>query len=102
MARVIQPSQRTYGSDRNKVLRITEARIFAAIVAGNDGLQQKCLLLQFGKNPEDNKPAVFVMANEQEMVEQIKIAPSYIVEGVRAHLAQNESDEVPDDLIGDL
>jgi hypothetical protein len=84
---------------KNQVTAITPAQLFAVNFVGSDGQKSMALVLVFGKDTEDGGSGVFVMADEDEMSRQLKIASETVKRGVRAHLAnqaEQTADEVPE------
>jgi len=97
MGRVIQPTQAAeYSSKRNVVEGVAEAKIFAVSWTDSEGQRQMCLALQFGKDTEDGKPGVFILADSADMKSQLRIANPVVKQGVRAAMAaQSGTTEVP-------
>ena len=84
---------------QNVVTGIAPVNLLAVSFVDGNGQKSMALVLQFGKDTEDGGPGVFVMADEVEMSNQLKISNSTIKKGVRAWLAsqQNQtSEEVPE------
>lgn len=87
----------------NTVLGITEARIFAVAYTNSEGREAMCLAIQFGKNTNDGKPGVFIMAEEAQMRE-MRVAGKTVTEGVRKFIARDarSADAVPEELLKDV
>ncbi len=86
---------------KNEVVGITPANIFAVAWVNDEGRKSMCLAIVFGKDSEDEGPGVFILADEMQMKEQLKMANSVVKKGVRKHLASGEettADDVPANL----
>jgi hypothetical protein len=71
----------------NKVLRVAEVKTLAVAFTNSEGRESMCLVHTFGKDVEDGGAGVYVLAEEQQMAEQLKIANTTVKTGVRAWLA---------------
>jgi len=84
---------------QNVVIGVSPAQLLAVSWVDNNGQKSMALVLQFGKDTEDGGPGIFVLADENEMVNQLKLPNSTIKKGVRQWLAKQaepRAEEVPD------
>lgn len=84
---------------QNVVIGVTPAQLLAVSWVDGSGQKSMALVLQFGKDTEDGGPGVFVMADENEMVNQLKLPNATIKKGVRQWLAKQAdptAEEVPE------
>jgi hypothetical protein len=103
MGRVIQPTAAPEFSKKiNAVEGVTEAKLFAVAWTDSDGRRSMCLALQFGKDNTDGKPGVFILADAEDMKNQLRVANPTIKQGVRAFLAAHSGElgEVPSGVTG--
>jgi hypothetical protein len=101
MPRIIQPrtAPEFVNGKVNQVTGIVPAQLFAVSWVDGNGQKSNALVCQFGHDNEDNAPGVFIMASEEEMEQQLKIANSTIKKGVRAYLARQANptaEEIPE------
>ena len=83
----------------NEVVSVTPVQMLAVAFADADGRRSVALVMAFGKDTEDGGLGVFTMANEDQMAEQLRIAPPMLKKGVRAWLRGQKpigADDVPD------
>lgn len=80
----------------NEVVALTEAKILAVAFVDADGKKSTALAIVFGTDTEDNAPGVFIMANEQQMREQLRVANPLIKKGVREYLAGRKAVKAED------
>lgn len=103
MGRVMHPNQKpeyTTGKS-NTVTGVVPAQLLAVAFVDADGRKSMCLAVQFGKDTNDGGPAVFIMADEEEMKNQLKIANATITKGVRAWMSKQRdatAEELPANL----
>lgn len=86
---------------RHVVTAIAPAKLLGVNWVDGDGAKRMALVIQFGKDTEDNLPGVFVLADEEEMRGQLKIANRTVKAGVRKWLAEQENqspEQIPDSL----
>lgn len=90
MGKVLQPTQApTFVPGKtNTIISVTEVKTLAVAWVDGEGKRQTALVLAFGKDVEDGGIGVFVMADEQQMVEQLRIANPTLKKGVRKFFAQ--------------
>lgn len=84
---------------KNVVTGIVPAQLYAVSFVGGDSQKSMALVLVFGRDNEDGGPGVFVLADENEMSNQLKIATDTVKKGVRAYLARQQeptAEEVPE------
>lgn len=81
---------------QNAVLAVVPAQLFAVSWVDGNGQKSMALVLQFGKDTEDGGPGVFVLADENEMTNQLKLANATIKKGVRQHLARQQAPNAED------
>lgn len=100
MGRVMHPNQKpeyTTGKS-NVVTGVVPAQLMAVAYVDSEGRKSMCLAVQFGKDVNDGGPMVFIMADEEEMKTQLKIANATITKGVRAWMAKQRdatAEELP-------
>jgi len=88
---------------RSTVTAVAPANLLCVNWVDADGQKHMALAIQFGHDTEDKAPGVYVMADEEEMKSQLKIANKTIKAGVRAWLAaqkEQSAEEIPS--AGDL
>lgn len=100
MGSVVHPTAAPEYDDtrRSEVVGVTPAQLHAVAWVDGEGRKSMCLTLIFGKDAEDGGPGIFVMADEIQMKEQLKLANSTVKAGVRKWLAANTestADDVP-------
>ena len=90
MPTIHTPKQRPEYDDtrRSEVVGFTEAKLFAVAWVNSEGRKSMSLVLVFGKDSaEPEHPGIFIMADEQQMGDTLKMPNSTILKGVRKHLA---------------
>jgi hypothetical protein len=88
-------------SRRSQVVGVAPAQIYSVAWLNAEGRRSLCLAIVFGKDTEDGGPGVFIMADEDQMNEQLKLATSVVKQGVRQWLASQNPDadtDVPSQL----
>lgn len=89
---------------RNTVHAVTPAQLLGVSWVDGDGAKRMALVIQFGKDNEDNgAPGVYILADEEEMGTQLKIANKTVKQGVREWLAKQSNTpvgEIPESLTG--
>jgi hypothetical protein len=94
-----RPAAQFADNSRNEVTAMTEARTFAVAYTNSEGRKSMALVLVFGKDAEDGGPGIFVMAEESEMEQNLRMPSATIKKGVRKFLAeQSEVTEAPSSL----
>lgn len=84
---------------KNQVTAMVPVQMYAVNFVNGDSQKSMALILVFGKDTEDGGPGVFVLADENQMAQQILVANETVKKGVRAHLAKMagpSADEIPD------
>jgi len=82
----------------NEVTSVAEVKVLAVAYADGEGKRCVALVMAFGKDTEDGGLGVFTMANEEQMAEQLRIAPPLLKKGVRTWLQgldPVQADDVP-------
>ncbi len=88
-------------SRRNEVVGVTNAKLLAVAWVNGEGRKSMCLALVFGKDAEDKGPGVFILADESQMSEQLRLANSTVKKGVRKWLSsmkETTADDIPSSL----
>jgi hypothetical protein len=97
-----RPEQPEYSDKyRNEVVAVQECPLYVVAWHGSDGKKNICLAITFGKDGPEGAPNVYIMADQEQMTEQLKGANSLIRDAVRRKLAEREElteDDVPEDL----
>jgi len=103
MPNIVQPTQAPEYDDsrKNEVVGITEVRFIAVAWVNAEGRKSMCLALSFGKDAEDKGPGVFILADESQMSEQLRMANSTVKKGVRKWLGgqkETTAEDIPESL----
>lgn len=101
MSNVRSPEKPEFGQP-NRVLGIARVDHFLVSYSDGDGRKQLALVATFGKNVNDGKPNVIVIAEQPEIIEK-RETKDYIRKRVIEFLAQDEAvsaDQIPDSLLG--
>lgn len=90
------PAPEYVASMANSVISVTEARIFAVSWADGEGQRQMALVLSFGTDINDQGPGVWVLADQKDMMSQLRVPNQLLKKGVRAFLASQKKLEAED------
>lgn len=74
----------------NVVTSVTEVKTLAVKWVDEAGREGTCLVHTFGTLKEDGKPGVFILADEEAMMSNLKMAGPVVLKGVRQYLASLE------------
>lgn len=85
-----RPSPTYVQGKANTVLSVAPVHTLAVRWVDEDGRESTCLVHAFGKLKEDGKPGVFILADEQAMISNLKMAGPVVLKGVRQYLAALE------------
>lgn len=104
---VSQPRSAPRHGPPNKMLAVVDVAMKCTVFTNGDGEERMALVLQFGKDAEDGGPGVWVLADQQQMIEQLKTASKLVRDGVRANMAgkaEVRAENVPEKVLelGDL
>ena len=72
----------------NAVLGCAPAQIYAVAYTNNEGRKATCLAIVFGKDKDDGGAGVYIMAEQQQMIDTLTIAGNTVRNGVRRELAK--------------
>lgn len=90
----------------NAVLSVAEARWFAISHTDDHGRKGVALCVSFGKmKGADGRPGVFVLLDNDQMQQNLRIASPDIQEAVSKHLAGTNgasADDIPSHLLGGI
>jgi hypothetical protein len=103
MAGVMQPRRAAEYDKPNAVLKVVDVKTAVVIYTNGDGRKSMCLAYSFGKDVEDGLPGVYIVAEEQQMTETLRVAGKLVRDGVRRWLAGAEdvrSENIPAALLG--
>jgi hypothetical protein len=98
-----QPKQAAQYDAPNKVLKVAEVRTVVVIYTNGEGRKSMCLAQVFGKDKDDGGAGVYILAEETQMTDQLKIAGRLVKEGVRRWLAgegEVKADNIPAAVLG--
>lgn len=100
---VQQPRQAAQYGKPNTVIKVAEVRTVVVIYTNGEGRQSMCLAQVFGKDVDDGGPGVYILAEEHQMTEQLKIAGRLVKDGVRRYLSGEtavKGDNIPAAVLG--
>jgi hypothetical protein len=103
MAGVVQPRRAAEYDKPNTVLKVVDVKTAVVIYTNSEGRKSMCLAYSFGKDVEDGMPGVYVVAEEQQMTETLRVAGKLVRDGVRRWIAGAEevkSENIPAALLG--
>lgn len=95
-----KPQPKFVPGKKNQVTAVAPAGLYAVTFVGGDSQESMALVLVFGTDTEDGGPGVFVLADENEMSNQLKVATPTVKKGMRAWLAaqkEQTAEEVPEE-----
>lgn len=75
-------------SKPNAILGCAPAQIYAVKYTNSEGRVAACLAIVFGKDRDDGGPGVYIMAEQQQMIDTLTIAGNTVRNGVRRELAK--------------
>lgn len=103
MAGVQQVQQTAKFSKPNQIIKVAEVRQSVVVYTNGEGRESICLALILGKDTTDGGAGVYILAEEQQMRNQLKIAGKLVRDGVRSWLSSMEdvkSDNIPAAVFG--
>jgi len=103
MAGVMQPRRAAEYDKPNTVLKVVDVKTAVVIYTNSEGRKSMCLAYSFGKDVEDGLPGVYIVAEEQQMTETLRVAGKLVRDGVRRWLAGAEdvrSENIPAAVLG--
>ncbi len=104
MPKVTRPTPAaTYHEGRpNQVISLVEVKTYMIKFTDDQGKEEIAQVQVFGTDEEDGGTGVWVIANQQELIEQLRGASKHVRRGVRAQLKELLGDLSEDDLPEDL
>ncbi|MEI6358069.1 MAG: hypothetical protein WCP53_13370 [Verrucomicrobiota bacterium] len=105
MAGIQQARQTPKFSKPNQIIKVAEVRQVVVVYTNSEGRESMCLAQVFGKDTADGRVGVYILAEEQQMIEQLKIAGKLVKDGVRKWVAGEEdvkSDNIPAAVLGQV
>ena len=77
----------------SQVVGVAPVDVLAVAFTNAEGRKSVALALSFGTDTEDGKPGVYILADEAQMGDQLRIANSVVKLGVRKWLDSRKSEE---------
>lgn len=96
---------RFHSGKPNQVIRVAEIRTLAVVFTNSEGREAMCQVQVFGKDVDDGGPGVYVLAEEQQMTEALKLASPTVKNGVRKWLASQKDvagESIPAAVLGQV
>jgi hypothetical protein len=81
---------------RSEVVGVAPASLHSVAWVNAEGRKSMCLVIVFGKDTEDGGPGVFILADQEQMSEQLRIANVVVKKGVRRWLAGEQATRAAD------
>jgi hypothetical protein len=98
MAVVNQPKQAQYGTRRSAVVEVAELRVHLVKWSNAEGRETLSLVATGAKSSDDGGLGVWVLGEEKDLQENLKVANKIIREGMRARMGA-EADSLPAQIV---
>ncbi len=103
MAGIQQARQTPKFSKPHQIIKVAPAQQLVVVYTNGEGRESMCLALTFGKDVADGGAGVYILAEEQQMIDQLKVAGKIVRDGVRKWISSESevlSSDIPAAVLG--